>query len=33
MNIPSIIKPDMKSVVWAAIGFFVVPKIVAAARR
>lgn len=24
---PDILKPDMKSVVWLALGFFLVPKV------
>jgi hypothetical protein len=27
---PNILRPDMKAIVWAAIGFIVIPKIMAA---
>ena len=30
---PAILKPDMKSLVWLAVGFLVVPKILAAVHR
>jgi hypothetical protein len=29
---PDVIKPDLKAVVWLAIGLFVAPKVVAAVR-
>ncbi len=29
---PSILKPDLKAVVWLAVGFIVVPKLVAMVR-
>lgn len=31
--VPSILKPDMKSVVWAAIGFFALPAILKIVKR
>jgi hypothetical protein len=30
---PAILKPDTKSLVWAGIGFLVVPKLLNLARR
>lgn len=31
-NVPAIVKPDAKSLVWLALGFFVAPKIIAKVR-
>lgn len=29
---PDVIKPDLKAVVWLAVGLFVAPKVIAAVR-
>lgn len=29
---PEVLKPDLKAVVWLALGLFVAPKVVAAVR-
>lgn len=29
---PSVLKPDLKAVVWAALGLFVLPKVIGFAR-
>ena len=32
-SVPTVLRPDMKAVVWAGIGLIVVPKVIKAVRR
>jgi hypothetical protein len=32
VEMPDIIKPDLKAVVWLAIGLFIAPKVISAVR-
>lgn len=33
MHMPDVLRPDMKAIVWLAIGFFVVPYAMKAVKR